>query len=295
MILFNFTLEKAIRDSGIDRGGTIWTKSMQILAFADDIDMIGRTRSSVREAFILLESAANDIGLTINESKTKYMEFMSNNSSKDPFHVKNYSFERVDQFKYLGTMISIGNNYIKTEVNHRITMGNRCFYGLKKQLRSRLLNVKTKLKIYKTLIRPIVLYGSESWTLNKDTENRLIVFERRVLRSIFGPVNDNGRWRGLFNFELERRFKEPTISKIIKISRLRWLGHVWRAQENLPMKVLTFRVPEGKRKRGRPSSRWLDSAENDLTTLGVRGWKGAALDRGRWRRILETARACCRL
>jgi hypothetical protein len=71
--LFNIALEKAVRDAGIEKRGTIYHKSVQVLASADDIDIIGRTTRAVKETFLKLEKAAQEIVLTVNESKTKYI------------------------------------------------------------------------------------------------------------------------------------------------------------------------------------------------------------------------------
>ena len=66
-------------------------------------------------------------------------------------------------------------------------MANKGFYGLKRQFRSQFLSIKNKIKIYKTLIRPVLAYGSETWILTKSDEAILGVFERKILRAIFGP------------------------------------------------------------------------------------------------------------
>jgi hypothetical protein len=72
------------------------------------------------------------------------------------------------------------------------------------------------------------------------------------------------------------------------LGRLRWLGHLTRANEISPCRKLTFSKPEGTRRVGRPSLRWLDSVEKDLGLLGIRGWKTKALDRNLWRRPRPT-------
>jgi hypothetical protein len=78
-------------------------------------------------------------------------------------------------------------------------LANKCFYGLKRQFRSQFLSIKNKVKLYKTLIRPVLAHGAETWVLSKSDENILKVFERKVLRAIFGPTNENGEWRIKYN------------------------------------------------------------------------------------------------
>jgi hypothetical protein len=85
-----------------------------------------------------------------------------------------------------------------------------------------------KLRIYKTIILPVVLYGCETWSLTLREEHRLRVFENRVLRRIFGPRRDEvtGEWRKLHNEEPHDLYSSPSIIRIIKSWRMRWTGHV---------------------------------------------------------------------
>jgi hypothetical protein len=101
-------------------------------------------------------------------------------------------------------------------------------------LSSCLLSRNVKVKIYKTIIMPVVLYGCETWSLTLREENRLTVFENRVLRRIFGPKRDEvtGEWRKLHNEELHILYSSPNIIRQIKSRRMRWAGHVARMGED---------------------------------------------------------------
>jgi hypothetical protein len=95
-------------------------------------------------------------------------------------------------------------------------------------------------------------------------ENALRIFERKVLTRIYGPVREGRRWRIRSNRELEGILKGKDIVRFVKSWRLAWLGHVeWMGEETMPRKLLRGRI-EGRRRRGRPRKRWLQSLKEDL-------------------------------
>ena len=110
--------------------------------------------------------------------------------------MRNLSFENVVKFRYLGVTVT-NTNDMHDEIKHRINMGNACYYSLQKILSSYLLSKKLKVKTYKTIILSVVLYGCETWSLTLRQEHRIMVFENKVLRSIFGAKGDEitGEWR----------------------------------------------------------------------------------------------------
>jgi len=91
--------------------------------------------------------------------------------------VYNYEFERVGEFKYLGSLIT-ENSDNNTERKARILAGNRSYYSILPLLRSKAISRKTKIRMYKTITRPVVLYGSEAWCLTANEEKNLRIWER---------------------------------------------------------------------------------------------------------------------
>jgi len=156
------------------------------------------------------------------------------------------------------------------EVNARLIMANRAYYVLQNHVKSRIISRKTKTLLYKTLIRPVLTYGAEKWVLSKQDEYRLSIFERKILRRIYGPEIDKGEWRIRTNRELYQLYDEKDIVRFCKLSRLRWAGHfMLQDDDDLARRVL-LSESEGKRPRGRPKLRWEDGVKEDVTKLGCR-------------------------
>jgi hypothetical protein len=120
------------------------------------------------------------------------------------------------------------------------------------------------------LIRPVLLYGSETWVLTKREGNQLLVFETKVLRTIFGPEIENSVYRRRYNHELDKEFDSPNALNVTKTNRLRYAGHMIRRPEDLPEKGLFRANPNEWRNQGRPKSRWADGVNRDSLALGVR-------------------------
>jgi hypothetical protein len=149
-----------------------------------------------------------------------------------------------------------------------------------------------KIKIYKTIILPVVLCGCETWSLTLREEHRLGMFENRVLRRIFGPKRDEvtGGWRKLHYEEPHGLYYSISIIRVIKARRMRWAGHVARMGEVRGAYSIFVGRPEGRRPLGRPRRTWEDNVKMDLGVIGFGGldWIRLAQDRDRWRALVNT-------
>jgi hypothetical protein len=124
--------------------------------------------------------------------------------------------EQVQQYKYLGSIINDSNS-IEEEIKERIALGIKAYYANQKFFKSKLFTKYSKLKLYRTVIRPIVTYASETWLLKGTTFKKLLVFERKILRRIFGPTQENQIWRIKTNEELDKLIKHKNIVNLKKL------------------------------------------------------------------------------
>jgi hypothetical protein len=136
-------------------------------------------------------------------------------------------FARMDQFKYLVTNLK-NPNFIREETKWRLKSGNACYRSVQNILSSSLLSENIKIKIHRTIILNVFLYGCENWSPRLREGRRLRAFENRVLWRIFGPKRDKvtGDWNEQHNEELNDLYSTPNIMRMIKSKRIRWAGDV---------------------------------------------------------------------
>jgi hypothetical protein len=141
----------------------------------------------------------------------------------------NRSFENVAQFRYLGTTVT-NKNLVQDEIKRRLNSGIPSYHSVQKLLSFRLLSKKVRIRIYKTITLPVVLYGRETWSLTLMEEHSLRVFENRVLKFLFGLKREEviGGCRKLHSEELHNLYSSPSIIRMIKSKRMRWARHAAR-------------------------------------------------------------------
>jgi hypothetical protein len=154
--IFNLMLDLVIKK--LKLGGDVSLKLLQIVAYADDVALLARFLKALKEIFHKLQNEATSVGLNINEDKTKYMQ-IKRKGIKDLTHlnIDNLTFENVENFIHLGSVLN-ADNKMNTEIAERIAKGNKAYYVNSKIIKSKILKKNKKMKIYKTMIRPVITY-----------------------------------------------------------------------------------------------------------------------------------------
>ncbi|KAJ4452238.1 hypothetical protein ANN_03756 [Periplaneta americana] len=176
-----FQAQYVIRKVEDNRQGLELNGLHQLLVYADDVNMLGENTQTIRENTEILLEANKAIGLEVNPEKTKYMIMSRDQNIVRNGNIKigDLPFEEVEKFKYLGATVTNIND-TREEIKRIINMGNACYYSVEKLLSSSLLSKNLKVRINKTVILPVVLYGCETWTLTLREEHRLRMFENKV-------------------------------------------------------------------------------------------------------------------
>jgi hypothetical protein len=135
-----------------------------------------------------------------------------------------------------------------------------------------------------------VTYASETWVLKESSIQKLLVFERKILRKIFGPTRENQLWRIKINDELDKLIKHQNIINHIKALRLGWFGHVQRMPDSRTVKKMFNWTPLTVRSKGRPKQRWEDNIIQHIGQLNIKNWTACVQDRVKWNNVVEKAK-----
>jgi hypothetical protein len=178
----------------------------------------------------------------------------------------------MEEFKYLGTGLT-NQSSVQKDIKSRPKSRNACYLSVQNLSSSSLLSKNLKIKIYRPIILPFVLYECETWSLILRKERRLRWFENRVLRGICGPkrYEVKGEWRKLHNEDLNEMYSSPNIVRVIKSRRSRWADHVTRIGDRRGVYRVSVGKPEGKSPLGRPKLRWEYNIKIDLQEVGCFG------------------------
>lgn len=266
------------------RRGIQWglVERLESLEFADDICLLTQKHTDMEEKLQDLEREAGAVGLKLNAQKTKMMKV--NAKSKQKLRVNDEDVEEVEEFTYLGS-VTARDGGATADVKMRIQKANAAFIQLYPIWRAREISMETKLRIFQTNVKAVLLYGCETWKVTSEITHKLQVFINRCLRRIkriFWP-------KVISNEDLWKQTKEEHIDIQIKRRKWKWIGHTLRKEQNAVERQALFWNPQGQRKRGRPRKSWrrsvMEEAKEEGKTFGE--LKTLARNRIRWRCFVE--------
>jgi hypothetical protein len=269
--LFNLLLEAVMQEAlkGATAGVNINGQLINNLRFADDIDLIAQTQEQLQELTDRVDETSKQYGLAINIAKTKVMAISKDKPMQVKINLRNEQLEQVKEFIYLGGLITEDGQCV-ADVKRRIGLASAVMGRLGKLWKSKNISIKTKVKMYETLVVPVLVYGAECWCLKKEDEHRINVAEMNWLRRLLKVT----RWDRIRNDVIRERLgqQETVVNKICK-RRLKWFGHVSRMDTTRLPRMAMHSYIEGRRTRGRPRKRWMDNVIEDVESyqLDLRG------------------------
>ena len=266
------------------RNGIQWTMFTQLdyLDFADDIALLSHNHQQMQDKLEQVEKRAAETGLSINQNKTKVLK--SNTKSQASLMVNTQALEEVESFTYLGSVVdNLGGS--DKDVKIRIGKARTAFNMMGSIWKARNITLKTKIRLFNSNVKTILLYGAETWKTTKNLLHKLQVFINNCLRRIL-----NIRWpEKISNKDLWEKTNQSPVDEELKKRKWRWIGHTLRKPKtNITRQALQWN-PQGKRSRGRPRYTWRRNVAAEMEKEGYK-WhdlERLAKNRTRWRNIVS--------
>ncbi|KAG7298024.1 hypothetical protein JYU34_018785 [Plutella xylostella] len=250
---------------GININGEMLTH----LRFADDIVLLADSHDAIQTMLRTLDTESRKVGLLMNSSKTRAMT----NSTEKPIHIHSGNIKYVNEYIYLGQIISF-EEALEKEIDKRIATSWKKYWANKDVFKSDL-PIHLKKKIMDNTILPTLLYGCQCWALTKTVIRKITTFQRATERSMLG-------------LKLRDRVKNSDIREITKVTdavvmlcKLKWksAGHIARVTDGRwSERVLHWYPRDGHRMPGRPRRRWHD----DIVSVAGHTWTRLAQNRKEW-------------
>lgn len=283
-LLFITVLDEVLREASTESLGIWWnpTRKLGDLDFADDIALLTNTHTNMQTLLDNLCAAAHPRGLTINTSKTKLMRINTDNTNI--IKIGTSTIEEVNEFCYLGSVLA-KNGGTKEDISSRIAKARYAYGQLRTTWNSRQIASSTKLRIFKSCVLAVLLYGSETWSYTDNELSSAQVFVNKCLRRImriYWPLT-------ISNEQLYQLTNCETLETTIKKRKWRWIGHTLRKPHDSICRQALKWNPQGKRRRGRPKQTWRRKVDNELVEAGIT-WNEAtttASNRTRWKVLSE--------
>ncbi|KAK3521520.1 hypothetical protein QTP70_008601 [Hemibagrus guttatus] len=249
------------------------------MMFADDIVICSESREQVEENLERWRFALERRGMKVSRSKTEYM-CVNEREGSGTVRLQGEEVKKVQELKYLGSTVQ-SNGECGKEVKKRVQAGWNGWRKVSGVLCDQKISARIKGKVYRTVVRPAMLYGLETVSLRKRQESELEVAELKMLRFSLGVT----RLDRIRNEYIRGTAHVGRLGDKVREARLRWFGHVQRRDsEYIGRRMLDMELP-GRRQRGRPKRRYMDGINEDMKLVGAR--VEDAEDRDRWREMIR--------
>ena len=252
--------------------------------FADDCALNSVSEADMQNNVDKFAKACSNFGLTISIKKTEVLHQPAPGKpyAEPNITINGQTLKAVDKFTYLGSTLS-RNVTIDDEIDARLAKASAAFGRLQKNVWGRKgITLQTKIKVYRAIVLPTLLYGCESWTVYQRHARKLQHFHTSRLRKLQGI-----KWQDKIpDTEVLKRAKLPSIQTTLMHAQLRWAGHVVRmADHRLPKKLFFGALRNGKRSVGGQRKRYKDTLKTSLKSFKIDtdSWQEKAQNRGLWR------------
>ncbi|KAM1032662.1 hypothetical protein FF1_036269 [Malus domestica] len=269
-----------------ENGKVLATENAVKDRWRDDIVLIDETQEGVNVKLNLWREVLESKGLHLSRSKTEYMEckFSANRGQNElRVRIEDQEIPKNDCFRYLGSILQ-KNRELDGDLNHIIQAGWMKWKSASGVLCNRRMPLKLKGKVYRTAIRPAMLYGTECWAVKHQHIHKMGVAEMRMLRWMCGHTrNDKIR-----NEDIRGKVGVAEIEGKLRENRLRWFGHVQRRPTNASVRRCDYGIEvQGRRGRGRPKKTLEKTLRKDLKYLDLT--EDMTQNRAQWRSRIHIA------
>ena len=243
------------------------------LRYADDTTLMAESANDLKRILKKVKEQSAALGLHLNLTKTKIMT----TEELREFKLDNENIEIVDHFNYLGAVFD-RNGGCEREIKRRLGIGRTTMTNLNKVMNDTDVSINTKVRLVNTLVFPTVTYGSETWTINKSDRKKIDAFElwcwRRLLKIPWTARQTN-------DFVCDKINPDMSLEARIQKHKLSYFGHIMRSGGRMEKSIMLGKT-DGKRSRGRPRTRWIDTV-TEVTGESLERLSHLVHDRNKWR------------
>lgn len=251
-------------------------------AFADDVVVMAGKEEDLQINLEIWNQVLQEHGMNLNKEKTKVMAVGT--SREINIYIDNTKIQRVNSFQYLGVEIQ-DNGEQEVEINRRTEKAMNIYYAMSRSfINKKEIARSTKLNVYRTVFRPVLTFGCETWVLTKRQKSKLQAAEMKYLRRVRG-VTKIDKMR---NIQIRKDLEVQSVTDFIEQRQLSWWGHLNRMESRRPVKQVWEAKIHKKRKRGRPRKTW-DKAIGEVLQKRGSNWNEArttAKNKKEWRKFV---------